>query len=40
MKSYLVVMPGRIVAALYEEYGERLLEQNVRTFLAVPRQHQ
>ena len=33
MKSYLVVMPGRIVAALYEEYGERLLEQNVRTFL-------
>jgi hypothetical protein len=33
MKSYLVVMPGRIVAELYEKYGERLLEQNVRTFL-------
>jgi hypothetical protein len=33
MKSYLVVMPGRVVADLYEKYGERLLEQNVRTFL-------
>lgn len=33
MKSYLVVMPGPIVASLYEKYGERLLEQNVRTFL-------
>ena len=33
MKSYLLVMPGCIVAELYEKYGERLLEQNVRTFL-------
>lgn len=33
MQSYLVVMPAPIVAALYEKYGERLLEQNVRTFL-------
>ena len=33
MKSYLLVMPARIIARLYEEYGERLLEQNVRTFL-------
>lgn len=33
MKSYLMVMPGHIVAELYEKYGERLLEQNVRTFL-------
>jgi hypothetical protein len=33
VKSYLVVMPGSIVAELYEKYGERLLEQNVRTFL-------
>lgn len=33
MKSYLLVMPGRILAELYDTYGERLLEQNVRTFL-------
>jgi hypothetical protein len=33
MKSYLMVMPGRVVAELYRTYGERLLEQNVRTFL-------
>jgi hypothetical protein len=33
MQSYLLVLPGSIVAQLYEEYGERLLEQNVRTFL-------
>jgi hypothetical protein len=33
MRSYLVVMPGRVLAELYETYGERLLEQNVRTFL-------
>jgi len=26
-------MPGNIIARLYEEFGERLLEQNVRTFL-------
>ncbi len=31
--SYLFVMPGKIVADLYDKYGERLLEQNVRTFL-------
>jgi hypothetical protein len=33
LRSYLLVLPGTIVARLYEEYGERLLEQNVRTFL-------
>jgi len=33
MKSYLLVMPGSVIASLYEEHGERLLEQNVRTFL-------
>lgn len=33
MKSYLMVMPGSILATLYERHGERLLEQNVRTFL-------
>ncbi len=31
--SYLLVMPGELIADLYNEYGERLLEQNVRTFL-------
>lgn len=33
LKSYLLVMPGQILADLYRDYGERLLEQNVRTFL-------
>lgn len=32
-ESYLMVMPGRLIADLYDKYGERLLEQNVRTFL-------
>lgn len=32
-KSYLIVLPGTFISDLYEEYGERLLEQNVRTFL-------
>lgn len=31
--SYLLVIPGDILADLYSDYGERLLEQNVRTFL-------
>jgi hypothetical protein len=31
--SYLLVMPGEILADLYDKYDERLLEQNVRTFL-------
>ena len=33
LKSYLLVMSGKILADLYRDYGERLLEQNVRTFL-------
>ncbi len=33
LKSYLLVMPGEILADLYFKYGERLFEQNVRTFL-------
>jgi len=33
LSSYLVVMPGVILADLYEKYGARLLEQNVRCFL-------
>ena len=32
-KSYLLAMPGEMLAEIYEKYGERLLEQNVRTFL-------
>jgi len=32
-KSYLFVIPGNHLADLYDTYGERLLEQNVRTFL-------
>ena len=32
-ESYLLVIPGNMIADLYDRYGERLLEQNVRTFL-------
>ncbi|MBE0427864.1 MAG: AIPR family protein [Nitrospirae bacterium] len=32
-ESYLLVMPGTLLASLYKDYGARLLEQNVRTFL-------
>lgn len=32
-QSYLIVMPANILAALYDRYSARLLEQNVRTFL-------
>lgn len=32
-QSFLVVMPGEILSALYERFGARLLEQNVRCFL-------
>ena len=31
--SYLIVMPGNLLAHIYGTYGARLLEQNVRTFL-------
>lgn len=33
LPSYLVICPGDIVADLYNDYGARLLEQNVRSFL-------
>ena len=33
IQSYLLVIPGPVLASLYLEYGERLFEQNVRTFL-------
>ncbi|MCC0057292.1 MAG: AIPR family protein [Rhodobiaceae bacterium] len=32
-QSYLIVMPAPLLAALYDRYSARLLEQNVRTFL-------
>ena len=32
-QSFLVVVPGRMLAELYGKYGSRLLELNVRTFL-------
>lgn len=32
-QSYLIVIPGEILASLYERYGARLLEANVRSFL-------
>lgn len=32
-QSYLLVMPGEVLAELYGRYGARLLEQNVRSFL-------
>ncbi|MGY3725372.1 AIPR protein [Granulicatella balaenopterae] len=33
--SYLAVIPGTILNELYQEYGSRLLEGNVRSFLSV-----
>ncbi|WBQ13038.1 AIPR family protein [Hyphomonadaceae bacterium BL14] len=32
-ESYLVVVPGELLARIYAMYGARLMEQNVRTFL-------
>jgi hypothetical protein len=32
-KTYIAIIPGNCVAKLYERYGARLLEQNVRSFL-------
>jgi hypothetical protein len=32
-ESYLVAMPGKVLADIYGRYGARLLEQNVRAFL-------
>lgn len=32
-ESYLVVVPGTILARIYDKFGQKLLEQNVRTFL-------
>lgn len=32
-RVFLMIFPGEFLANLYDRYGERLLEQNVRTFL-------
>lgn len=32
-EAYLLAIPGDLLAKIYSEYGARLLEQNVRTFL-------
>lgn len=32
-ESYMCVMPGTILASLYDRFGGRILEQNVRAFL-------
>jgi hypothetical protein len=32
-ECYLAIVPGKILAALYQNYGTRLLESNVRAFL-------
>lgn len=34
METYLTVLPGSMLADLYETYGSRLLEQNVRSYLS------
>lgn len=34
-KAYLAVIPGIVLANLYIEYGSRLLEGNVRSFLSI-----
>ena len=33
LQSYLLVVPGQVLADLYNEYGPQLLELNVRSFL-------
>jgi hypothetical protein len=32
-QSYLTVLPGELIIKIYEEFGQKLFEQNVRTFL-------
>ncbi|MEH6639254.1 MAG: AIPR family protein [Porticoccaceae bacterium] len=33
LSTYLGVMPAQLLSAIYDEFGQRLLESNVRTFL-------
>ena len=35
MATYLLVIPGAILATIYDRYGSRLLEGNVRSFLSL-----
>ncbi|MDE1476006.1 AIPR family protein [Xenorhabdus bovienii] len=35
LESYLVVIPGKQLAAIYDKWGPRLLEANVRSFLQI-----
>ncbi len=32
-RTYLAILPGSVLCGIYEQYGPRLLEQNVRSFL-------
>ncbi len=32
-QSYLALIPGKALVSIYEQYGSRLLEQNIRSFL-------
>jgi hypothetical protein len=34
-QAYLLIVPGAVLAKIYSEYGPRLLERNVRSFLQV-----
>lgn len=34
-EAYLAIIPGNILASIYEKHGSRLLEKNVRSFLQV-----
>ena len=36
-ESFLCVLPGNVLADIYDEYGSRLLEGNVRSFLSTKR---
>ena len=35
LETYLAVLPGSMLAGIYEKYGGRVLEANVRSFLSV-----
>lgn len=35
MATYLLVMPGQVLASVYDRFGSRLLEGNVRSFLSL-----
>jgi len=34
LESYLCILPGQVLWKLFDDYGQRLLESNVRTFLS------